>query len=397
MKILFLASYFPNRVRFAGPFIKNHARVAGRVAEVSVLTIDRDDSAHMKPYELVYTLEEGLPTVRVYYRHRCLNLPLLRSLIRFSRFFRGLRAGYRMLREKSGHFDLVHLNVVEQTGLFALWLSLTRGLPYVVTEHSSVYVPEDFRRQSRFKRLFHRICLRRAREISVVSRYLQNCLRELNLAERCRVVPNVVDTRRFFPGEPRPPGGRARLLHVSNLKPLKGVEQILRTLPLLTAAGRDTELHILGESEEYEKELRGLSGDLGLGERVFFHGQQPAEAVAARMRESHMLVLNSAFETFGVVITEALACGIPVVAPATGAIPEQLQEGRGFLLRERSAEAICSAICHVLDHYADYDPQVLRRYVQAHFSEEAVEQAFRALYASALTPPAQEGTHQISN
>lgn len=150
-------------------------------------------------------------------------------------------------------------------------------------------------------------------------------------AERVRVVPNPV----LDPGAPAPPGEGA--VYVGRLSPEKGVDRLLdawRTLPGLR-------LRIAGTGPE-EARLRALAADLP---QVEFLGHVSHDGALTAMAESAFVVAPSLwYETFGMVVLEAMACGRPVVVPSGGALAELVDPGRtGLHYESGSVESLAEA------------------------------------------------------
>lgn len=129
--------------------------------------------------------------------------------------------------------------------------------------------------------------------------------------------------------------GPLRLLFVGNLIPRKRLHVLLDALGELRDASWT--LDVVGSAEmdrSYARLARERITTLGLGSRVTTHGTLAGDALADRYRRSHLLVVPSSYEGFGIVYLEAMAFGLPVIAGATGAADEiVLHETTGFLVR----------------------------------------------------------------
>jgi glycosyltransferase involved in cell wall biosynthesis len=129
--------------------------------------------------------------------------------------------------------------------------------------------------------------------------------------EEFQVVQNGVDTALFSEhGRPSPQG--FRLLFVGRLDPLKRVPDLLHAVATLAASHPGLSLTVVGSGREY-RNLLALTRSLGIEERVHFipgfpHGEMPAV-----YRAHDLLVLPSVYESFGMVILEAMACGTPAL------------------------------------------------------------------------------------
>ncbi len=151
--------------------------------------------------------------------------------------------------------------------------------------------------------------------------------------KRITVCAPGIDVHRFSAArEPaQGPVGRHLVLSVGRLVWEKGHQDLLRAVALLRAQGRcDIELAIVGVGPE-EGRLRAMASDLGLEGIVDFLGWIPYEKIVPIYRSASCCVLASLptrhwEEQFGMVLVEAMAAHVPIVAASSGAIPEVVGE-----------------------------------------------------------------------
>ncbi len=138
------------------------------------------------------------------------------------------------------------------------------------------------------------------------------------------------------------PGGVCRLLYIGRIHPIKGIENLIRALTLIKAG--TVRLTICGTGDaQYVESLKGLGRKLHLDSAIGFSGHVDADEKVEAFRNADILVLPSVSESFGTVVVEALAYGVPVVA-STGtpwAKVEQIGCGRWI---ENSPSGIAQAI-----------------------------------------------------
>ena len=125
----------------------------------------------------------------------------------------------------------------------------------------------------------------------------------------------------------------------------KGQDLAVRALDELLGAGINAELHLVGREQDttFAAELQATAGDCGVGERVFFHGERrDLEQVYANL---DVLLLPSRREAFGLVVLEALARSLPVVAVRVGSVPELLLDGAaGVIVEPESPSALAAGV-----------------------------------------------------
>ncbi|MEW9872047.1 glycosyltransferase [Arthrobacter sp. HS15c] len=178
-------------------------------------------------------------------------------------------------------------------------------------------------------------------------------------AGKVSIAPCGVDLGLFSTDGPRAPKPRAhRLLSVGRLVPRKGVDLVIRALPLLAKAGfTDVELLIVGGGAEpgtlhadpEVRRLLDLAEGLGIADKVTLAGQVPREAMPGIFRSADAVVCTPWYEPFGIVPLEAMACGVPVVAAAVGGLQDTvLDHGTGLHVPPRDPEAIANALAVLL-------------------------------------------------
>lgn len=135
--------------------------------------------------------------------------------------------------------------------------------------------------------------------------------------------PNFIDCARFEAVRNEralKPEGTVSLLSVCRLRSWKGIETCLRAAAQL----KDIPFHweFVGSGQEvYVASLKRLVRELELEERISFHGEVPPNQIHEHYRQADLFVLLSDYEPFGIVLLEAMAAGVPIVASRTGGIP----------------------------------------------------------------------------
>jgi glycosyltransferase involved in cell wall biosynthesis len=396
LKILHLPKWYPHRYDDQdGDFVARHvaAIAAHGGAEGAVLfaTVARG------PLPTLIDAEEDfggpVPTLRYYYRAAPTGHALLDKPLKLLLYIWCLLRGYRRLRQhwRGQAPDLVHVHVLLRTGLFAWALKAVRGIPFIVTEHWTLYLPERAGGISWLRRVLTRAVVRRAAALHTVSDGLRQAMAALGFVNpHSVVIANVVDTDLFHPIQPSSHSAihPFTLLHVSAFHDdVKNISGVLRVVARLRASWPGLCLRVAGYGPD-EQKLRAYAAELGLlaDGTVTFLGKLPHEAVAAEMAKATALVSFSRAETFGCVLLEARASGCPVVATRTGGVPELFipENTFGLLVNPDDEKGLEEALTAVLSDAFAFEPALLRGDATARCAPVAVGQAFGQLYQKVL-------------
>ncbi len=141
------------------------------------------------------------------------------------------------------------------------------------------------------------------------------------------------------------------LLFVGRIDPLKGIEQLIKTLPRLKY-NDNLRLIIVGGDDNSKKELqelRKLAAALNIQKSVHFQGMVRQEKLPYYYSAADVCVVPSHYESFGLVALEALACGTPVVAPDVGDLRNIIRQGEtGCITADNSPERLAAGISLLL-------------------------------------------------
>ena len=283
--------------------------------------------------------------------------------------------------------DLVHAHWSYE---FA-WAALRSGLPHVVTCHDSPFVIARFQRD--FRRGAYRWLragmawhvLRHARHVTTVSPYMVGQVQPLCRAQ-VSVVPNPIPEQAFARPRVAQPG-RQRVLMVANGWDLrKNGQAALRAFALLATRLPGVELRVFGHDHGEGEAAQNWWRQSGLSGKVCFVGAVPHEQLLREFADADVFMHAALEESFGAVLAEAMAAGVPVVAGAdSGAVPWVVGEA-GRLVDITRPEAIAQALHTVLSDARDSERlgRIGREQVRSRFSAEAVAVAYEREYGIAL-------------
>lgn len=354
MKVLHIGKYF-------APF-KGGVETYLRDLMVGLLALG------VQPLALVHEHRRSLRTRRETFGEGGQSFEVWRAGTWFRVFFTPISPAFpwvlwRMLR--SHRPALLHVHLPNPSALWLLALPAARSLPLVVHWHSDVVTRSlgaGMRLLYAIYRPLERALLRRADLIVATSEsYLRSsaCLREH--PGRSQVIPLGLDAARMAAladAAPPPvdPAGSLRVLAIGRLTYYKGFGYLIEA----AARTRDVQVHIVGQGER-KWELRRLAAQLGVRERVHFHGELDDRQLAGWLRDCDCLCLPSIerTEAFGLVLLEAMYFSRPTIisdVPGSGMASVVVDGETGLCVPPRDAGALARALERLRDQ-----PELRRR------------------------------------
>jgi 1,2-diacylglycerol 3-alpha-glucosyltransferase len=252
--------------------------------------------------------------------------------------------------------DLIHTHTFYGVGLEALRAAKSLRIPLVGTNHTAVkafgpYMPVNIDWVSAYVRWYYGQC-------DLVTAPSQSALDELDGVQRrrpCSVISNPIETEMFAPARPETRRALKAKLDLSDatvtfagrLAPEKNIETILRAVAALKETTPPIRLAIAGHGT-HEQELRRLAADLRIGPSIRFFGTLDKLRLAELLQASEVFVIMSPTETQSMVMLQAMACGIAVIAADVGALPEYVNNEHGFLVEAMDHMALAEKVALLL-------------------------------------------------
>ena len=364
MNILHLLSWFPSP---DDPTLGNFCvRMIDALPEDchSVILSVCDDKDMTKSFE-VKEIEGAHHThVQIYIRPPKINT------IRKLKMLRMYQYGLRYIKNRFFKPDLIHLHVAYPLGQVALLWKKLYGYKYLMTEHWTIYQPQNKDvLVGGLKKKIVKIA-NNASLIMPVSLDLQRCMEGHGVQNNFKVIYNLVNTDIFKLGAPHA-SSKKQMLHISTLRDeAKNFSGILRTIERLRQQRDNFELHVIHDYEA--PEFKAFVKEHHLEDCVIFHGKKASAEVAEAYQQADFLVLFSNFENLPCVIVEAFARGLPVLSTAVGGISEILSPERGILIPQGDENALLQGMNQLLDHSTEYDHEAIRQYALNTFSNDII-------------------------
>ena len=391
MNILHLLSWFP---RPDDPTLGNFCvRMIDALPEDchSVILSVCDGKNMTKSFEVKEISGAHHTHVQIYIRPPKINA------IRKLKMLRMYQYGLKYIKQRFFKPDLIHLHVTYPLGQVALLWKKLFGYKYVLTEHWTIYQPQNKDvLVGKLKREIVKIA-NNAELIMPVSLDLQRCMEGHGVNNRFQVIYNLVNTDMFKlkpcidslqctdPSRNDMHGVKAKkqMLHISTLRDeAKNFSGILRVIDRLRQQRDDFELHVIHDYDA--PEFKTFVKEHRLENCVFFHGKKTSAEVAEAYQQADFFVLFSNFENLPCVIVEAFACGVPVLSTSVGGIAEILSPERGILIPQGDEDALLQGLNQMLDHSGEYDRQAIRDYAIKTFAAQNIGQQIFEEYNKVL-------------
>lgn len=287
-----------------------------------------------------------------------------------------------------GQHRLLHAHT-PRTAMAAALASRRTGVPWIYHVHSPTANDSDRRWQNRVNNLVERLSLTNCASLITVSESLRRSMLARGWSEsRVSLVHNGVPAVESLRREPPLPGTPWTFGMIALMRPRKGVETLLHALRLCVHHGHDVSLHLVGEFEtaEYEQQTRHLAYQLGVDDRIQWLGF--TRDVPAALARLDALVLPSLYgEGLPMVVLEAMAARLPVVATHVEGTPEAIRHGVDGLLAEPNDPVDLAAQMESLVSgeycWSRLSESAWHRHAD-HFSDLAMSRGVAAVYRSVL-------------
>ena len=379
--ILFLPKWYPCRTDpLNGIFVKRHGKAISAFIDVVVLYVIVDANLKKGIYERVETIEEGMLTVRYYFKKNITGISILDKLLKLFLYTWCSFLGYNSIcKTKASKPLLTHVHVFLRPAVIAYFIKVFNGINFIVTEHWTGYLTARNAYKGTARKYITSFVAKRAAGIVPVSEALRNAMVKHNILSNYFVIPNVVDVDRFI-NQGSAKDEPATILFVgSMIDEHKNVSGMINVMIELRKKRTDFKFVIIGTGIDEAKIMNTIKVN-NLEAYIEFLGYIPNNDLPKYYSVGSFMIMFSQFEIQPTVILEAMACGLPVIAPNIGGISEVINDKNGFVIEPNNAGELEEKICILLDTYKNYNSTDIRNYIVNRFSNEKVGANFYELY-----------------
>ncbi len=381
-RILWLASWYPGEYEHTnGDFVQRHARAVAMYTAVDIIHVAQAGIDIATKRNTTITKEGNLSEYNYSFHHTPVSFSFLNKVLynlRYISFYKKILKQYIL---EKGKPDIVHVHAPMKAGILAVWLKKKYAIPFIVTEHSSMYDPAAidnfYNRSGYFKRNTETV-FKEAVKVTCVSDTIGQLIKNIFYLPKVEVIHNVVQTELFYPAKKETGINDSFVwIHVSSMYKLKNVEGIVQAFARLNDTNTNWQLRLIGPPNE---SVIKLVNDVKLKNKILFIGELPYDEVAAEMKAAHALVMFSKHENFPCVIAEALCCGIPVVASDVGGIHEAVNNENGILIPSENVEVLSHSLSVLMKNYNNYSKEDIAHKGKLSYCEETIGKLFIDLY-----------------
>jgi len=310
------------------------------------------------------------------YRPRYFKLP--HPLLKKLEWHTYLDSVLATIKKENLSFDLIHSHGLYPDGYVAVKLADYLGKPIVMHVHDSYFKKKYLVYREKIDRI-----MANSEKIIAVSNFQKEILIGVypNYVTKISTIYNGIDIDKFEIGHYKK-RDIVNLVFVGNLTDEKGVDILIQGIKLLQKHYNKTiSLDIYGEGEN-KKRYQSMVNRLHLTNVIKFKGVINNEVLPQYLKEYSLFVLPSRYETFGVVLIEAMASGVPIVATRAGAIPEIVSSDEvGILVEPNNPRSLAEGIKKATNRH--WNRERMRDYVQK-FSLEHTAKKIEKIYNNIL-------------
>ena len=378
MKLFIIPSWYPTSLHpESGSFFRDRAILLNDAGiEVIIITHIihslKDIIYHNKIGGIQFKIDNKVP---IYLNESINKFPLVQSLA-YTSYKKHIIKLYNKAVYEQGIPDLVLFNS-------SLWASaaisptlIKSGIPYIISEHLKEFLnPHSFTPfQSKLIDEAYHSCIK----IVATSSALEKAIKNKFPAHKKKliIIPNPIDENIFQLKPILEKRSFITIICISLFRPEKRVDLIIQAFTNLLESGIQCKLKLIGNGL-LKSDLKAQVNKLHINNNVQFLGYLSQESIVKELHKSDLLVLASDIETFGVVLIEAQACGLPVVATDCGGPHDIVSSETGVLVQPGSVDDLTKGIRDVINKLDRYNPVKIRNRAIKYFGKDTYTGEFK--------------------
>lgn len=376
MHILIISRTYPNKInKTSGNFVKNQVEALAKhnikigvigVYNVSVLNL-------LKKFFNLGFYSEKRKNINVW-SFLYFVVPKFHFLNNKIKLFIA-KILFKKYIKQHGKPDLIHLHTFEP-GLIAIWARNKYNIPYMLTEHTSLFYTNEALKWH--KKLAKNIYSESLYNIAVSKKSAKDLERRFSC--NFNYLPNFVDTF-YFKLNKKKKSSNINFINVAFLNKNKNHKLLINAFNKTFGNNDKYQLTIVGKGKE-KKNLEKQINKLKLN-NVKLHGYATQKELVKLLQKSDIFVLSSNYETFGVVIIEAMSSGLPAVATKCSGVESIITNKKlGLLCEKENLNELSKALANIITH--KYDSEYIRNYAIENFSYKVLSKKLINIYSEVI-------------
>ncbi|MGB1000025.1 MAG: glycosyltransferase [Flavobacteriales bacterium] len=344
-RILHLPKWFPDHTDAQnGIFIDLQIQALNTAHQHCIFSLSKNNTLN-KRWRVLKSIVENRTYIQIEYMpsHLLYNL--------FIQAFLYLKFAFPEAKKSS----IIHSHVLGRNMGFAYLFSMFSKAKLVHSEHWSLLLDKNkWDSKPWLYRVFARCLLNKPEDIACVSSALAKALNRIQPKAKTCVIPNVIRPENKTKS---PKNDQFTFIHISDLRDdIKNISGLNSAFSLAQQSGLDAELWIVGSGVDEQK----LKAQAKSCSEIKFLGAANHDQVYDLLPQAHVLVLNSLSETFGMVVLEAFANGLPVVCAKNGVSDTFVNQDSGICVPIKDNQALAKALIDIKANFEHFDVEYIK-------------------------------------
>ena len=292
---------------------------------------------------------------------------------------------------KKEKIDFIHAHWILPNGFIAAIVKKLYGVPFLSTAHAG----DIFPLKKNILKNFARFTIKNSYYTTVNSNFTKNCILELFNTKDIELIPMGVNLKDFSPKKKdtklrKKYGVKGNfILFVGRLAKKKGVEYLIRAMPIILKKLSESKLIIIGDGPEMKK-LTGLTKSLNLEDSVVFIGKMRNKDLPKFYATADIFIGPSVIteegdtEGLGITFLEAMASGTCVIGSNVGGIPDIIKQNKtGILVEQKNPNQLAEAAVNLLKNKKLQKKLIKNaiKHIKNTYSWDIVSSKFSRIYA----------------
>lgn len=376
--IVWICQWYPHEGQpYTGDFIQRHAQAVSQFMPITIFACFE----HKTQTGTVTNKAGNLTEIITYYKPITTGVDKVDKAFRWTRWYSILKNQLLKYERQHGKPQLLHGHILLNTGWLCLWAKKKWCIPFVVSEHWSGFMPmavNGYDKYNKWSKKKLKKIIQEADFVTCVSASLVERLRLIESKGNFIRIPNVIDERIFNYKFVQKAKEHPVFIHISTGSPQKNVRAILEGFAIFHAKYKTAKLIMVCPKNDKEYPTPNE-----LENNIIWKNDMSQNQLAELLRTTDGCILYSNYETFGCVIIEANALGVPVIVSDIAVLQELVTENRnGMIAAAAKPPELADALEKTINF--NFNPQAISHTTLALFSYAIVGEQFIDIYKKTL-------------